>query len=181
MKQHQLSDIAIRPATEVDAATIATIHTASWRDAYAHILAPEYLSGCIEDDRLALWSQRLRDSPATLLVNMAFDSAGRAQAFICSYCDVDPVWGSLVDNLHVLPHARGHGIGEKLFRAVARQLSERGSRLGLHLWAFEANVAALRFYRRLGGRVVESDYSRIPAAGGKTVLRVHWPTLSRIG
>jgi ribosomal protein S18 acetylase RimI-like enzyme len=181
MKQHQLSDIVIRPATEADAETIATIHAASWRDAYAHILAPEFLSGCIEEDRLAVWSRRLRDNPATQLVNIAFDSTGRAQAFVCSYCDFDPVWGSLVDNLHVLPQARGHGIGEKLFRTAVGQLSERECRLGLHLWVFEANVAGLRFYRRLGGRVVERDYSRIPAAGRKAVLRLHWPTLTQIG
>lgn len=181
MKQHQFGDIVIRPATEADAATIAAIHAASWRDAYTNILAPEFLSGRIEEDRLAVWSQRLHDHPATQLINIAFDPTGQAQAFVCSYCDFDPIWGSLVDNLHVLPQARGQGIGEQLFRAVASQLSEKASGLGLHLWVFEANVAGLRFYARLGGTVVERDYSRIPAASKKTVLRVHWPTLTRIG
>jgi len=170
-----LGDIVIRSATEADAATIAAIHAASWRDAYAHILAPEFLSGGIEEDRLAVWSQRLGDHPSGQLVDIAFDPAGRAQAFVCAYRDADPVWGSLVD-----PHARGQGMGEQLFRAVVAQLSERDSSLGLHLWVFEANVAGLRFYTRLGGRVVERDYSRIPAAGRKPVLRVHWPTLTQI-
>jgi hypothetical protein len=45
---------------------------------------------------------------------------------------------------------------------------------------FEANVAALRFYIRLGGRVVETKTSEIPAAGGKAVLRVHWPAFSQV-
>ena len=43
---------------------------------------------------------------------------------------------------------------------------------------FEANEAGLRFYLRLGGSVVEEDKSSIPAAKDKTVLRVHWPTLT---
>ena len=179
--RRHLGGIVIRPATEVDAATIAAIHAASWRDAYAHILAPEFLSGCIEADRLAVWSQRLRDRPPTQLVNVAFDPTGLAQAFVCGYCDFDPVWGSLMDNLHVRPQARGQGLGEQLFRFVAGQLSVRASGSGLHLWVFEANVAGLRFYKRLGGRVVGRDNSRIPAAGGKTVLRVHWPTIVQIG
>src|SRR5262245_2863669 len=173
-----LADVIIRPATEEDAALIAAIHAASWRDAYAHILTPEFLGGCIDADRLAVWSQRLSDRPATQLVNVACDSSGLVQAFICSYCDFDPVWGSLIDNLHVRPQARGRGIGERLFRDAAAQLSAKASSSGLHLWVFEANVAGLRFYRRLGGRVVEKDNSSIPAAGGKTVLRVHWPNLA---
>jgi ribosomal protein S18 acetylase RimI-like enzyme len=176
-----LGGIVIRSATEVDAPTIAAIHAASWRDAYANILAPEFLSGRIESDRLAVWSRRLRDRPPTQLVNVALDSTGRVQGFVCSYCDFDPVWGSLLDNLHVVPQARGQRIGERLFRYVVDQLSERNSSLGLHLWVFEANVAGLRFYKRLGGRVVGRDTSEIPAAGGKTVLRVHWPTLAQIG
>lgn len=170
----------IRPATEEDAEIIAAIHAASWRDAYAHILAPEFLNGPIEADRLAVWSERLRDPSATQIVNVACDETGRVQAFICGYCDVDPVWGSLIDNLHVRPEARGRGIGERLFRELAGQLSTKASSFGLHLWVFEANVAGLRFYRRLGGRVVGRDRSEIPAAGGKAVLRVHWPTLAQL-
>ncbi|WP_244065911.1 GNAT family N-acetyltransferase [Bradyrhizobium sp. Ce-3] len=181
MRRHHLDDFVIRPATEADAASIAEIHTASWRDAYAHILAPDFLSGSIETDRLAVWSQRLRDGSPTQLVNVVLSPAGQAQAFVCGYCDFDPVWGSLVDNLHVRPDARGRGIGDRLFRAVAGELSAKASGSGLHLWVFEANVAGLRFYERLGGRVVESARSEIPAAGGKAVLRVHWPTIVQIG
>jgi hypothetical protein len=90
--QHRLDDIIIRSATDQDAALIAEIHAASWRDAYAHILAPEFLSGSIEADRLAFWSERLRDRPSAQLVNVACDATGCVQAFVCCYCDVDPVW-----------------------------------------------------------------------------------------
>ncbi|WP_354125201.1 GNAT family N-acetyltransferase [Bradyrhizobium sp. LA6.10] len=86
-----------------------------------------------------------------------------------------------MDNLHVRPHARGRGIGHQLFCAFAGELSARASSPGFHLWVFEANVAGLRFYKRLGGRVVERDTSKIPAAGGKSVLRVHWPTIAHLG
>jgi ribosomal protein S18 acetylase RimI-like enzyme len=178
MGPHHQAGVVLRPATEADAVSIAAIHAASWRDAYAHILAPEFLNGGIEADRLTVWSQRLRDSPPSQLVNIACDSTGRALAFICCYCDADPVWGSLLDNLHVLPQARGQGIGEQLFRAAAGQLAAQNSSSGLHLWVFEANVDGLRFYKRLGGRVVGRENSQIPAAGGKAVLRVHWPTLA---
>ncbi|WP_245305462.1 hypothetical protein [Bradyrhizobium sp. LTSP857] len=74
-----MNDILIRPATEQDADLIAAIHASSWRDAYAHILAPEFLNGAIEADRLAVWSQRLRDRSTTQLINVACDPAGLVQ------------------------------------------------------------------------------------------------------
>jgi len=175
-----LVGIVIRSAAEADAVSIAMIHAASWRDAYAHILAPEFLNGGVEADQLAVWSERLRDRPPSQLVDIAVDATGQAVAFVCVYRDVDPCWGSLVDNLHVLPQVRGQGIGGRLFHAAVGQLAMTGSASGLHLWVFEANVAGLRFYRRLGGRVVGKDISRIPAAAGKVVLLVHWPTISDI-
>jgi ribosomal protein S18 acetylase RimI-like enzyme len=175
-----LADVTIRSAVEADAADIAAIHTASWRDAYAGILSSEFLNSDIETDRLELWSRRLSEPPPSQLVDVALDSMGTMVAFVCSYCDADAAWGSLVDNLHVLPQLRGQGTGEKLLQRVVAQLEAKYPRSGLHLWVFEANVAALRFYQRLGGRVVEKHASQIPAAGGKPTLCVHWPALSQI-
>ena len=63
--------------------------------------------------------------------------------------------------------------------AQIAQLAASAPDCGLHLWVFEANVGAVRFYNRLGGRVVEQKTSEIPAAGAKAVLRVHWPALSQ--
>jgi ribosomal protein S18 acetylase RimI-like enzyme len=111
---------------------------------------------------------------------VACDPTGAMMAFACSFREADARWGSLVDNLHVLPRLRGRGVGEKLLQNMVAQLAARETDSGLHLWVFEANVAALRFYERLGGRVVEKKTSEIPAAGGKAVLRVHWPALSQL-
>ena len=181
MKLMRSARFSIRPATKADSATLAEIHVASWRDAYASILTAKYLSGEIEAERLAEWSQRLDDPPASQLVDVACDATGLPIGFVCSYCDFDPAWGSLIDNLHVLPGMRGRGIGEQLLRHAVEQLASRQSTLGLHLWVFEANVDALRFYERLGGRVVERNQAKMAAANGKPVLRVHWTSLELDG
>jgi ribosomal protein S18 acetylase RimI-like enzyme len=175
-----VSDVTIRSATEADAAAIAAIHAASWRDAYAGILSSDFLNGDIEGNRLDLWTRRFRDQPPSQLVDVALDSTGTVMAFACSYADFDDRWGSLVDNLHVLPRFRGRGVGERLLRSIVAQLEAESPERGLHLWVFEANVAGLRFYNRLGGRVVEKKASEIPAAGGKAVLRVHWAAPSEV-
>ncbi|MCL8484163.1 MULTISPECIES: GNAT family N-acetyltransferase [Bradyrhizobium] len=175
-----MNSIILRSANEGDAPAIAALHAASWRDAYADILAPDFLNGEIEADRRMVWTQRLDTPEAGQVVNVACDRSGRLRGFICCYRDADPVWGSLVDNLHVAADARGSGLGEQLLRDAARRLAAHAAGPALHLWVFEANVAGLRFYTRLSGRVVETGRSQIPAAGGKTVLRVHWPDLTQL-
>lgn len=173
--------VTLRQANEADAASIAAIHVASWRDAYAAILDPDFLRGPIEDERLGLWVERLREPVPGQIVQIAEDEDGAAIGFVCAFRNADSQWGSIIDNLHVVPDLRGHGVGEGLLRSAASLLERQGAAGGLFLWVFSANVAALRFYQRLGGKVVGQDVSRIKAANGKMALRVHWPTLRAVG
>lgn len=168
-----------RSTTIDDAKSIAALHVASWRDAYSGILATEYLDGPIEEDRLALWNRRLL-SPSPNQCVRVVDADNTIEGFVCAYADADPRWGSLIDNLHVLPHRRGMGIGERLLRLIAGELQTRAVDDGLFLWVFEANTAGIRFYTRLGGKVVESETSEMPAANGKRVLRMHWKKLETL-
>jgi len=161
-------------------ADIAALHVASWRDAYAAILDPAFLAGPIEADRLDVWRGRLTNPAQGLLAQGAWDADRNLVGFVCAWRDQDSRWGSLVDNLHVAAGMRGGRIGERLLRGAARRLVAQNAQDGLHLWVFEANTAGLRFYERLGGQVVGAVPSEIPAADGKTVLRVHWPTLAAL-
>lgn len=170
------TQIVIRPATAADVPAIAALHAASWRVAYAAILDPDFLAGPVEADRLSVWTERLHSPPPGQTVQIA-EAAERMIGFVCAYADADARWGSLVDNLHVLPAERGRGIGETLLGAAAAALEPRTAIPDLHLWVFDANEPALRFYRRLGGEVVERIASTMLAAGGKPELRVHWPDL----
>ncbi len=54
-----------------------------------------------------------------------------------------------IDQLYVLPNAQGRGIGTELLQ-VARNASAR-----LHLWTFQCNVRARRFYEARGFVLVE--------------------------
>lgn len=175
-----MTGITYRAAWAADAEDIAVIHVRSWLDAYATILEPTFLAGPIEEDRRALWAARLERPSSTQLIRAAEHASLGLIGFICAYRNLDPRWGSLVDNLHVLPEMRGQNIGERLLRSAAQHLKIEGAVGGLHLWVFEANTAGLRFYERLGGMVVERDVSRIPAAGRKSVLRVHWPAIAAL-
>src|SRR5262249_8815044 len=113
-----MGQITYRAAGAADAAAIAAIHTASWRDAYAGILDRDFLAGRIEEDRLALWTERLERPPETQLVEAA-EEDGRLVGFICAHRNADPRWGSWIDNLHITPQMRGRKIGEGLLRRAA--------------------------------------------------------------
>lgn len=171
------TDIVIRPAAGADVSALAAIHVASWRSAYAAILDPAFLAGPVEADRLSVWTERLGRPPPGQTVRVAETDEGRMIGFVCAYADADPRWGSLVDNLHVLPSERGRGIGKRLLRAAVAQLAPRSASRDIHLWVFEANASALGFYRRLGGEVVERVASAMTAAEGQPELRIHWPDL----
>lgn len=170
--------IRIRLASVEDVAQIATIHCASWRDAYADVLDPDYLAGLIEDDRRSLWLKRMAMPADSQTVLVADTPLMGLAAFLCAYRDNDSRWGSLIDNLHVLPHLRGRHVGEQLMRAAALAIRGEVVTAGLYLWVFESNQAGLRFYQRLGGQVVERGVSELAAAKGAPVLRVFWPDSS---
>jgi GNAT superfamily N-acetyltransferase len=57
-----------------------------------------------------------------------------------------------IDQLYVLPRAQGHGIGTQLLRVA------QGSFDRLHLWTFQRNARARRFYEARGFALVrETD------------------------
>lgn len=163
-----------REATAEDADTIADIHVLSWRDAYAAILDPDYLAGPIEDDRRSVWSARMASPGDGQKVILAVDD-DQIQGFVCVFANCEPEWGALVDNLHVLPSARGRGIGARLLGCAAAWLERAHPGSGLYLWVFEANEGARRFYERLGGQLAGSDIADGPGAAGRPILRIAWP------
>ena len=171
-----MDSLLIRPATAADAETVAAIHCESWRDAYANVLDAAYLVGPVEQDRGDLWRGRL-GSPVEEQVVLIADLPGTGPVgFICLYRDSDAQWGSLIDNLHVVPRMRGHAIGRQLMRAGTEVLRVgRAAPCGIHLWVFEANTGGRRFYERLGGRVVERCLeTELPVPPDTWILRVYW-------
>jgi GNAT superfamily N-acetyltransferase len=147
--------VTFRRAARADTEAIASLHTRSWRDAYRTIMPDWYLDGPIEAERLGLWQSRFSTSDADRLYVLLAESDGKPVGFVCVLLEEEPRRGACLDNLHILPGSRGKGIGRQLFARATQwvMLTEPG--LPIHLWVFEANVTARRFYDALGGAVVE--------------------------
>ena len=172
--------MTLRAAGLADAVAIAQLHTHSWQTAYRGILRDDFLDGPLPQNRRKLWHTRLSDSQRADQIVLVDDQGGTLRGFACAFLDADPEWGCLVDNLHVAPDLKGRHLGRQLLAAVAERvrLVNPGGRL--HLWAYEQNLEACRFYERLGGLINERRAE--PALDGTHVnaIRYCWSELSRL-
>lgn len=167
-----MTDIAIRQAVAADASAIADLHATSWRSAYRGILTDAFLDGPVIAERHELWQARFAGGSDGVV--FLAERRGVAIGFICFEPARDPVWGGLIDNFHVLPDAKGQGVGRKLFDRVGAFASEVQPGKGIHLFVLAQNLAAQKAYEGLGGRVVEALTKLEPDGQEHNVLRYAW-------
>jgi GNAT superfamily N-acetyltransferase len=169
--------MAIRPAVLSDAASIAGLHASSWQTAYRGILQQDFLDGPVIANRLQLWGRRLCDNPPQGQFVLVSDQGGEIQGFACGFLDADPEWGALLDNLHVAPSQKGRGLGGQLLAVVAQTVLRDGLTPRLHLWVYEQNMRARRFYERLGGSATDCVAELAPDGGRVNAIRYAWRQL----
>jgi len=171
--------IQIRIAQQGDFRAIAELHAASWRSTYCGILSNEYLDRNVGSERIDLWEKRFRnprDSQHIVIAEIQAHIVG----FACAYGNEDEQWGTMLDNLHVLPAQKGKGIGSKLVADVALWCSKAHPGQGMFLWAFDRNVQARRFYERLGGVVAGEAIWSAPDGTAVNELRYVWKNVDQL-
>jgi GNAT superfamily N-acetyltransferase len=170
--------MTIRAAGLADAVAIAQLHTHSWQTAYRGILRDDFLEGPLAENRRMLWHTRLSDSKRADQFVLIDTQDGTIRGFACAFLDADPQWGCLLDNLHVVPNLKGQGLGKQLMTAVAERVWRSNASSRLHLWAYEQNLAARRFYERLGG-VLNECHAELALDGTEVnAVRYCWSDLS---
>jgi GNAT superfamily N-acetyltransferase len=134
--------ITVRPAVPDDAAAIVDIRNTSWREAYAHLLSPEFLENLVDD------TERFRDgiARARLTVTVVAELDGKIVGYAFAGPPQDDEdaprdWGLF----HIYQYSRAHGsgTGQALLDAAV------GDRRA-YLWSAEDNPRALAFYIRNG-------------------------------
>jgi ribosomal protein S18 acetylase RimI-like enzyme len=166
--------VEYRRASEQDIEPIAAIHADSWRRNYRGAYSDAFLDGAVFDDRRAVWTERLTQ-PNPRHDTVVAERHGSIVAFVHTILDHDPVWGALLDNLHVTQGAQRGGVGARLMARSAAAVLARGNHKSLYLLVLEGNLSAQKFYAARGGECVGREVSE-PAGGGSIVgLRYVWP------
>lgn len=166
---------SLRPIGPADADTVASLHTISWQHAYRGMLRDDYLDHEAPAERQAVWRERLLGGSPAQFGYLAL-ADGRPAGFIFARENGDPAWGTLIDNIHVLPELKGQGIGRLMVAAIGREAQRRCPDAGVFLWVIEQNLAGRGFYTRLGGQFVERAMVAAPDGGEIAELRVAWPS-----
>ena len=169
-----MNPVTFRRATLADSPRIASLHIDSWRDAYRGILPAAYLAGPIVDERVTHWQSRLSSPSANRCYVLLAEAEGTPVAFVCVLLDEEPLWGACLDNLHVLPKLTNQGLGRQLFSRAAQWVMSNEPGWPIHLWVFEANDGARRFYDVLSGELVERRLKRSPGGADIPLLRYVW-------
>ena len=167
-------------ATDCDADSIAALHADSWRRHYRGAYSDSYLDGDVVADRQEVWRSRLAQ-PTTVHFTVVARHEDEVLGFAHTILDEDPLWGSLLENLHVRSDLKRTGIGSQLLSEAAQTLLRLRPEGSLHLWVLDQNTAAQAFYDARGGRRVETQL-RGPFPGGGRAMshRYHWCDPTRL-
>jgi GNAT superfamily N-acetyltransferase len=172
--------VRFREAEASDAAAIAQLHADSWRSAYRGIFSDDYLDSRAYAERAELWQSRFAERVQKPFLAVLAEIDSQLNGFACVFPNEHLVFGSFLDNLHVLPQRIGQGIGRDLLRETARLLLATGVSGGLYLWVIEQNTRARQFYKSAGGFEVERAILPTPDGGQVAEMRCQWPDLERL-
>lgn len=162
LPSHRKLDVEIAPARGADAAGIARVHVAVWRNAYAGIIPERTLLGLSARRLAAFYGMSILRGHGTLVARPGPDD-------LAGFCTFRPLPGAggEVETLYVHDDWRERGIGRALLAGAARRLREAGCR-ALFLNVLADNNSRW-FYERLGGRAARHSTTTV---GGQRLAQV---------
>lgn len=171
--------IQLRQAQPKDYVAIAKLHADNWKLHYRGILSDNYLDNEVDYDRLNTWQQRLLSPTVNQFVTVA-TSSDIVIGFCCFYLDDDPIFGSLIDNLHVSLDSQKSGIGKRLIKEAAKYISNNATNKKMYLWVYESNLNARLAYEKLGGLNFETVDKENHDGTTSRSCRVIWTDTSEL-
>ncbi|HLS10516.1 GNAT family N-acetyltransferase [Lentibacillus sp.] len=165
-----------RKATQQDASGIAKVHVDSWRTTYQNIVPDTFLDSLNYEDCTKRWEQNVNESS----VYVAETDDGEIVGFSTGGKEREGKYNGYDGELYainILKEYQGKGIGKKLVKPIADELSNVGYNSML-VWVLEDNDAKY-FYEKLGAQYI--DTADIVIAGAKLKAIVYgWPDITEL-
>jgi GNAT superfamily N-acetyltransferase len=168
--------IQYREAKASDAERIALLHAESWQCTYRDVLRDEFLDNDVAENRRVHWQERFKNPEKNQFVLLA-EEGECMKGFLSVIGEADAQWGALLDNIHVCTEIKGQGLGTVLMHKAGTWVQSNFPHSGLHLWVFEANYPARRFYERLGATKEHREVGEVAGGGMAPVLRYVWESI----
>lgn len=147
--------IQLRDAQFSDYDAIARLHAASWKQTYRGIYSNQFLDHEVEQNRAALWHNRLSE-PSDQQQIVVAEKDGIIVGFACLFLNDDNQYGTLLDNLHISANWQKAGIGKQLLQECAHRILLKAQSPKMYLWVYESNENARKVYERLGAKHLET-------------------------
>ena len=136
---------SIRPPREDDVEILASLHVATWKETYAHLLPADFFSAAVLEQRRRQWTWIVQHGSHERRAAVAeTGDAGLVGFALASSAEGDDApRPTALNMLYVVRSHHGTGIGQALLDEVL------GTRPGF-LWVAQDNARAQAFYRRNG-------------------------------
>jgi GNAT superfamily N-acetyltransferase len=141
--------IDVRHARGSDAADLAEVYEAAWREAYSGIIPALILEKMIVR-RSARWWREVIGRRTILVLDVGGEIAGYAT--IASARHGKDRSSAEIQELYLAPEYQGIGLGVRLFHAAVKEIRAKGYARIL-VRALADNDRATAFYLRRGGRL----------------------------
>jgi len=152
------ADYAIRRAVLADAAALAQVHDATWRETYVGLMSEEMLDALTADARTEAWARILSGRSSYLATTYVAERSGELVAFGSCGEQRDEAfreagYGGEIAAVYVLKTDQRQGLGTRLMQTIMADLRERGL-TSFTLWMPRDNIPARSLYESLGGRLI---------------------------
>ena len=143
--------IRIRVAESVDAEGIASVHDASWMEAYRGIIPGADLERMVQRRGASWWKNAILRGSRVAVLDFSDQIAGYA-SYGRNRAVSLPYKGEVFE-IYLKPEFQGLGFGRRLFSAAQRELNNHGLS-SMVVWSLADNERAIHFYEHLGGFLV---------------------------
>lgn len=172
-RTHAIPAPRVRAARLEDAAAIAAVHVASWRQAYRGMLPEAHLDGLSVTDKEATTQNLLRTPPSPRHRLLVLDRGGQILGFAATgpASEGSEETQGEIYGIYLHPSIWGRGLGRLLMAQAQAALRADGFREAI-LWVLERNTRARKFYD--AGAWSEVGETRTQWHGGIAIREVRY-------